>query len=209
MKKFFCAFILFVPIAAFSQPEKGTVLVSGNLSYQKNNSSASFITTTSTNVTAIDVAPYAGYFISPKIVVGVVGLYSKNEQTFDAQNPFSATALTQESTSFGPFARYYYPIGEKFFLFAQADLAFGKGEYRQTISDPTFSSSAQITSMSVALRPAVSYFITKRWAVEVILGSISYANREYKSGNAQPKDMDGFAFSFITRGLSTGVVFTF
>jgi len=169
------------------------------------------ITATGTDIKQSELTPYVGYMVSSRIAVGILGGYTRNEQVFSSvvPSPFSTINILQESFSAGPFVRYYHPITEKFFVFAQGDLTYGKGESTQTVADPTIQpAKAQITSTTIALRPGVSYFITKRWAVEVILGSVSYANRDFKAGSTS-KDMNGYSFNFITRGVSPGILFTF
>lgn len=104
--------------------------------------------------------------------------------------------------------KYYQPLTEKFFFFAQGDLSYGKGTsttFVQSVGSPL---KTEVLGTTIAIRPGITYFVSKRWAVEMILGSIKYGSRDQKTGN-QTTNRDGFAFNFITRGLSPGVVFTF
>jgi long-subunit fatty acid transport protein len=207
MKKILGLILSIAPLISFGQVEKGMWLLSGNASFQKNPDNGS-ISVTPTSVTSIQLTPYAGYMVSSKIAVGLSVNYLKSKFEFSQQN--QASLSNSEATSFtaGPFIRYYQPITEKFFFFAQGDVMFGKGT--SDLLSPTSGTinKDELTSTAVALRPGVAYFISKRWAFEVVLGSIMYSNRSYKSGGSST-NVDGFAFNFITRGLSPGILFTF
>jgi hypothetical protein len=198
--------VVCIPALCIAQPEKGMFLFSGNVTFQKNADNGA-INVTTTKVTQIQFLPYAGYFVSSRIALGVVANYSKNELDYGPASQFTPTKSDQTSFTAGPFIRYYHPITEKFFFFAQGDLTFGKGK-GNILFDQGLATNGTITSTSIAVRPGVSYFISKRWAVELILGSLMYSKRDFKGGNTT-SSLDGFAISFITRGMSPGVVFTF
>jgi hypothetical protein len=198
--------IICIPALCIAQPEKGMFLFSGNVTFQKNADNGA-INVTTNNIKQIQFLPYAGYFISPRIALGMLANYSRNESDFNSITQLTPSKTVQQSFVAGPFIRYYHPITEKFFFFAQGDLTFGKGK-GNILFDQGLATNGTITSTSIAVRPGVSYFISKRWAVELILGSLMYSKRDFKGGNTT-SSLDGFAISFITRGMSPGIVFTF
>ncbi len=207
--KFLTLALLFVSTFAFAQIEKGTFLVSGNFSISKNNLASASIGNSPADVTQLQFTPYFGFMVSPRIAVGVLSTYSRYEQKYESGNVFNPQKTVLNTYSAGPFMRYYHPITERFFFFGQADVTFNKSEATYTLNDPSLDPiKATLSGTSVAIRPGISYFISKRWAIEVLLGSVAYNTRDYKTAN-QKTNMDGFVFSFITRELSSGVVFTF
>lgn len=207
MKKLLTLIVLITPLLSYAQLEKGMFLLSGNVSYQKNGYDNPSIVTT-TDLTKIELTPYIGYLVSPKVAVGLLANYQKTKQEYTISNVFSPSSSTQDAFMAGPFVRFYQPITERFFFFAQGDIQFGRGTGESVIADGSSVSKAKMTATAVAVRPGISYFVSRRWAIELILGSVSYSDRTFKS-NSTTTNMDGFGFNFITRGLSPGVVFTF
>jgi hypothetical protein len=209
MKKLFITLAFITPLVSFAQVEKGMFLVSGNVSFQKNLSDNQAMAPTSAIVKQFDVMPYFGYMVSSRLAIGIVADYSSFEQNFDApQNQVSVIRTNLDFYNVGLFVRYYHPITGKFFFFAQGDVSYGKGTQSALLPAVIDTPKADIKGATIAVRPGITYFVSKRWAVELIMGSIKYGTREQKS-NGQTINKDGFAFNFLTRGLSPGVVFTF
>lgn len=202
------AFIL--PLYSVAQVEKGNVLLTGNIVYSRNsNDNGTPISTTATmysvdNLTGIEFSPYVGYMISPRIAVGIFGGYKENKT--ETISLYATTTQAVTTKSIGPFMRYYRAIGEKFFVFGQADYTYANADWKVTIVNVGNNGESRSESTSkgniIAIRPGLSYFITKRLAAEVVLGSISYSKTDFKIGH-----QNGFDFKFITRGLSTGITF--
>lgn len=208
MKNLFTLLLLIAPMCCLAQVEKGKLLLTGNIAYSQNsNENGTPISTTATSgsvpkVTEIEFSPYVGYMITSRFAAGIFCQYAKNETKSDyAYQPNTKTEITRKSI--GPFVRYYHPIGEKFFVFGQADYSYAKAEWTMTVgSNNDFVQKSISTGNIIAVRPGISYFVTKHLAVEAILGSISYSKTDFKIGHN-----NGFDFRFITRGFSTGVTF--
>jgi hypothetical protein len=207
MKRLLTVLVFCFPLITFAQIEKGNFLVSGNLMYQKNAYNESFNYSSSpVEMIKVEIGPYLGYFVSPRVAIGVYSSYMRNQTKQVGLNQFSSVKSVLEALSVGPFVRYYHPIGDKFYVFAQGDISYGKNQFTNYLADPSAQpQKSKVTTTTIAIRPGISYFITKRLAVEVILGSIAYT----KSNFANNEDLNGFTFEFITRGLSPGVTFTF
>lgn len=210
MKKILSILAFITPLLSFAQVEKGMYLVSGNISFQSNlTSDSQIITPTQVAIKQIEVMPYFGYMVSSKVAIGIVADYWKNEQTNDfPQNQFSVSKNTQESYNAGIFMRYYQPITEKFFFFAQGDITYGKGSGTTFVQSIGTVQKIDLKGTTIAVRPGISYFVSKRWAFELMLGSLKYSIAEMTVGG-ESKNRNGFAFNAITRGLSPGVIFTF
>ena len=210
MKNTLTLTLLLFSLIAHAQVEKGKFLLTGNIAYSRNsNDNGTPVSNTATaqslnNITEIEFSPYVGYMISSRIAVGVFGGYRENRS--ERTMAYGTTTETVMTKSIGPFMRFYHPIGEKFFVFGQADYTYASADWKYNALD--FGSNANVTLKStskgniLAVRPGLSYFITKRLAAEVILGSISYSKTDCKVGH-----QNGFDFKFITRVFSTGITF--
>ena len=206
MKKFIAVVAYCLPLLAFAQPEKGTVLLSGNVAFNKGEDGQ---IVAPTRTTQSDFSAYVGYFVSPGVAVGVMGDYSTIEWAQDASNSFGKTITRQRGFGAAPFVRYYHPVTERFFFFVEGNAGYAGNSYRVSQSDPMQSYKTKSSGLSVNIRPGISYFIAKRWAVELLLGSLTYNNMKYTDSSGESKNTDSFRLNFLTRGVAPSVLFTF
>ena len=104
--------LLFVTSTFYSnaQLQKGSILVSGqssfDLSFGSSKIKSDDATGDPTKTTNFELAPQAGYFVMDNLAVGLA-LNVSSEVEKDPDNDKS----TNTAFVVGPFARYYYPIG--------------------------------------------------------------------------------------------------
>jgi hypothetical protein len=158
-----CVIILACGCNAFSQFNKGSILVGGNVSadFSTNKTIAGSVTTTISSTSSFSLGPQVGYFFIDNFVGGA----SVKLSTFSLKNDSSPFAFSQTNISFEPFARYYF---DKFY--GQALIGFGSSSSDQTNSNGNVSNSkgslfnwsiaggyAILLNTHVAIEPQIGY----------------------------------------------------
>jgi hypothetical protein len=160
----FLAVLFFASISSNAQITQGKYLLGGSIGYYNSGSD---------NYSALNGNLQFGKVIKENTVMGIMGSISAN-QSHSENNP-----LTVNSYSAGIFYRTYKPLGKKFYLLQEVDLAFqlvNGVTYFSKIgaSLATYSNGATITYI-----PGVSYSVSKRFQMELVmpnLASVSYAH---------------------------------
>lgn len=136
---------LFLSMQSYAQTEKNKLMLGGNINY-------SSVKTGSLNVknTTLNLSPSVGYFVGDNLAVGVNINYS--------QEKFAH--ITQNSLSFGPFARYYFGKHDKLKPFGQIGLGLFSGKHQVNLIDTNVKGSTYHIGLGAA------YFITKNVALE-------------------------------------------
>jgi len=140
MKKFSISLflVLFVACISFGQvTSKGNFLIGGTLGFSTANSSVEQVTNGSSfdgegsRSTQFNIAPNIGYFVTNNFAVGLGLDYTLNkiEEPVDFSDPDTDFLESSDSDLlFGPFARYYAPIGGNKFFFVEATFGFGSSQ---------------------------------------------------------------------------------
>jgi outer membrane protein len=199
----FVSVILCLFLHSYAQPAAGKIFAGGNISVQTStNKDKNGGTTEVNNKTfSYSVGPFAGYFLSDKIAVGlgldIGGYVNKYPNSFN-----------DKSTSFGvginPFARYYL-LGENMGLFLEADITAGFGKNKMFAGD--VSTSRNYNSFGTSVTPGFYYYISPKLAVEATIGSIGYSYYSWETGSDTKTIDSGFRFS-LTSAISLGFTVT-
>jgi opacity protein-like surface antigen len=177
--------------ASFSQINKGQWLIGGNASFssdKKDLPAANGIT--KYNLTAFQLSPNAGYFITDKLAAGArISLASfKSEYDNVAWTEWTETLNT---VSLSPFIRYYFlPKTERLNLFADAGYTYGRVKSTSKFSTNSNTSKATTNGYYISAGPAI--FLTQNTALELTL-SYNYSKQNNHVNNDR-KFMVGVGF---------------
>jgi len=141
------------------------------------------------------IAPSAGLFVSNNIAVGLnIGyITTKNE------DPVNGDVDTNVFTA-GAFARYYATPANDFSFFGQLGFDYATGK-----QEPEGGPENKVDGFNVALRPGVSYFISKNFALEASIGALSYTTVEPDGGEST----DTFEIGVNLTEINFGLVYKF
>jgi hypothetical protein len=216
----------------YAQLSKGTFMPGIGINYSYNsskshdtinagglaNDNASKSTNFSTNIKL-------GYFISDKVVIGVLGGYSS--QTYDntwlQNNTYSYDRFNTNNGIYGGvFLRYYKLMkNNKFGFFGQlsSNYTFGKTRSHSTEyninSQYYYDSETHGTSgtFNASISPGIVYFISNKVGVEAMFGNIGFNSQNNKSFSKYNQVGTGSSNSFYTNfsltSLQLGVNFYF
>ena len=200
MKNLLFGFALCLSLSAFSQPQKGNFLLSGNFSVINNKdkrfSNNDVLYHNTQNSFSIMVE--AAYFVSDRISVGLF-----DRQEFSKRINDNDEVYNDNINSLAIAGRFYIPVKKGGIFFENfAGLNFGKSE------GP--GGTDKISGCFAGISPAVYYYITGRIALEAEFGSILYDYRKTKAeGSAFYFTASDFSFLFSPWNLSLGMSFTF
>jgi hypothetical protein len=118
---------------------------------------------------SLNIEPNLGLMLSPKWSIGL----SVPVDFYHSSN------LDVVRLGVGPFVRRYFDLKSNFYALVhlQAETRFNLngGINKQT-------------SLGIRLLPAISYFISPRFALEAAVGEIAYANSHYRAANLEYDD---------------------
>ena len=132
--------------------------------------SGNAISNEGTRATQFNISPRVGYFVSDNFAIGIGMDYTLNEieEPVDLSDPNTEYESEYDSDLlFGPFARYYVPVGADKAFFLQVNFGFGSsedqiriGEDPQTVSNDVFAAS---------IGPGFTIYSTDAIGIEAIL----------------------------------------
>ena len=169
---------LFAALTSNAQIEKGKIQASGNFSITN-------IDNGNSEITIFNLTPQAGLFLNDHMSLGLVLGY---------QSSGNSTAK-QKTFNYGLFSRFFKPIADKFYFFAQPQIIFGSGET---------GSGEDISSFNIGIRPGLSYFPSNRISMDLSVQGLAFD--QYESGNIEQSTT---SFSFSPSNVSLGVSFLF
>jgi len=202
--------ITLISLNTMSQDLKGKVLLSGMLGAGFDKSET--VDARSRKYNYFSISTPGGYFVTNKLMVGVVGEYS-NRYMYSLNK---STSNSYESSSYeysyliGPFVRSYFPINEKFMFFLHFESKFGlkQYEYLSVDEDNSWTSKSEKAShFNTAFYPGLSYRITNKLMIEAGFAKFSYSssNGEVTRDNGDPENNKSSYFSFRANYLSFGL----
>ncbi|TPN88982.1 outer membrane beta-barrel protein [Aquimarina algicola] len=144
------------------------------------------------------IAPRAGYFLTENIAAGLrLGYTARNVEQGNADFDVNTFQI-------GAFGRYYATPTNRFSLFGE--LGFG---YFST-DDENFNGSGQdvtVDGFDIGVRPGISYFFSNNFAVEALIGALSYRTSEPDINGAESTDT--FDFSLDLENINLGLIYKF
>lgn len=174
---------------------EGTSFISGQVEYNRTNNNGS-----NTTVDNFAILPSVGTFVTPTIAVGGALGY----QSSIVEN---TTAITTKNTNSAfvimPFARKYWSLGEKLFVFGQLDVPMAFGKVKNEVAG--VSTEANYTSFGVNLRPGLDYFVNNNWSFEATIGQFGYNSFKPEGGSST----DNFGIGLNLNSITFGVKYLF
>jgi len=185
-----------------AQIAKGTTYLSGTVGYssvEDNNKD--------TKVDNFSVVPTVGYFVAPNLAVGLgVGYDSKSKK-----ENFNNGYVKNTTAAFvvEPFARKYWTLGDKLYIFGQLSvpMRFGNDKSEENVNNTTVSQKANYNSFGVSVKPGLDYFLNKNWTIEATIGEFGYSTSKYDIDGA--KNVNNFNFGLKLTNLGVGVKYVF
>ena len=181
-----CFALLLCVSYSHAQTAKGNMMVGGTLSLSKETPEDN----NETQFSSTNFSPSFGYFVMDNLAVGAnLGFTSQTSKT-------PAFKTVSSSIGLGPFARYYkFTSNENFAFFGQAQLMFYSGKTETTAAGGSATSKNSRTVISIS--PGFSYFMTKRWALDLSITGLVF---QFEDPN---KDNDDDKKTTIALGLSS------
>ncbi len=173
---------------------KGTSFISGQVGYSSTENNA-----TSIKSDDFSILPTVGHFVSPTIAVGAgLGYQSSvvKSDILDAKNTNSAFVIM-------PFARKYWSLGDKLFIFGQIDVPMAFGKVKDEVAG--VSTSTNYNSFGVNVRPGLDYFLSDSWSMEATIGQFGYNTAKPEGG----KSTDNYNFGLNLNSITFGVKYLF
>lgn len=177
----------------FSNAQKGTILVQGNIDYSStkngsvgNNSSQSYFS----------FSPKVGYqFADNWTIGGELGISSQNLESFTFE-------YDRDGFSGGAFIRYSKPLSEMFLIYA--DFRSGYSSFKETNSSNGFSpttSASKSEGLYTGITPALFINIKKGFGLNFNIGGLAYEQQNFDNGG---NDFKNFNVSF-GQSFSVGI----
>lgn len=222
MKKFLVALTAVLTLnASFGQElpkdnltiEKGTWYLGGNLSLGISDSkSKDFLSSEAESKNwNFNISPTIGYTFSPNWVSGL-GLgygygYFNSSSQIDGGEVFESENLRHSLVLF-PYIRRYMGVGEKLGLFLQGEIRY-TGSWNDTEQTNSSDTSYNENNLFFGLRPGITYFISKKLALETSLGSFGYSRSKGKGDDKYENTSNSFGLSLNTSDLLFGLSYYF
>jgi hypothetical protein len=184
-------FSLFFSLLAFSLPaqilDQGNLIMGAKLGLSASDSK---VTNTVGNeeekgegpsAVQLNIAPNIGYFVLDNFVVGM-GM----DYTFSVIEEPNRDRTEDSDLLFGPFLRYYFPIGKDMAIFMETDFGFGNATDQQYIGEEI--ESVQTTITAVGLGPGFTIFSSDAIGIEAVF-KYNYSSSSFKtkSGGVETK----------------------
>lgn len=130
------------------------------------------------------VAPYIGYSVSEKIIIGLSVGYAgtRTEVTNDNYTNNGELQLT-------PFMRYRKGVGERMGLYGELGVSLGLGNVK-TVATGVDDITSNTTSFRVYIGPGIDYALADRWVINAGWGALSYKGTSIKDVDGSDSDLD-------------------
>jgi opacity protein-like surface antigen len=193
----FCLFML--SLSALAQIPKGSSMIGGSISgsYQK----ATPTYGDAERTTSIDLRPNYGLFVINNLCVGIGAGFGFSKVVRETQG-YTPEATDKTTTlSVGPFVRYYVPITQKLYAFADASYGWNWVHFDSNHRDNSLGQGAMTKERTSTwgLGAGISYFMTPNAALELGLG-YTHDHRKETETDFPPASNDKTG----TLGLSIG-----
>jgi hypothetical protein len=184
MKKTLVTFLMLFSIAAYSQTERGTVMVGGSAGFSKSKSTSTIgqIDEIRSETTSASFSPGFAYFVANRFAIGLTLSLaeSRNEvDEFGLEN-------RQKSLGVGPTLRYYIPLAEQWAVFPTASYAYQTSVTKSSQNTPgggVVYQEDKTKGSALNGGAGITYFINKSIGIEglLIYQATAYSDNEFSS----------------------------
>lgn len=203
-----------------AQIKTGTVYVSGQVNYTKEQDKNTDIETQE-----FKIIPTVGVFVAKNLAVGAgLGVTNKKEEfnkTYSSGSFASIIDYTGKTNTVvvAPFVRKYWALSDNLYIFGQLEIPMEFGKMNQDalvtyidgmsgyVEQQTLSSERKYTSIGVNVKPGLDYFFNKNWSIEATVGEFGYNNFKYKEEGA--KALNDYNFGLKLSSITFGVKYIF
>jgi hypothetical protein len=219
------AMVLLVTQVAFSQINKGAILLEGSANFNQITAEDEFavnytIDTYDYKSTFFAFNPKVGFFTSETLLVGIGLNYEHNGYSYKSSYDGSTYSTRKEKSNLyfiNPYIKKFIPIKDKLFLTLTANALVGLGKVNYEIKDE-FAGEGKIKNDQFAFRvnasPGIAYFFNNQWAITASFGQLFYTYKKEELNadlglSEKPKNVDttyGLSFQFNTFGIGVQYV---
>lgn len=169
------ALIFNTALVAQSVTGAGNFMMGGTLGFStasssvEINNSGQSVSNEGTRATQFNISPRIGYFVSDNFALGIGMDYTLNEieEPVDLSDPDTEYESEYDSDLlFGPFTRYYFPVGVDKAFFLQANFGFGSSEDQIRVGEDPQTVSNDVLAASVG--PGFTIYSTDAIGIEAI-----------------------------------------
>lgn len=155
--------------------EQGNFMVGSTVGFSTANSKVTSGGAGSEGLSAqqVNVAPAIGYFILDNFALGLGADYTLNSVTEPGQDK-----TTDSDLLFGPFARYYFSLGDNVALFFTTNFGFGNSKDEQIVGENK--QSIETNVFAIGAGPGLTVYSRGGFAIETIF-KYNYANSQFDS----------------------------
>lgn len=199
--------------------EKGTWNVTGSVSLRSDAidfEGDSFSNSSDFNSFAFN--PLGGYALSNNFIVGLgLGYVRGSNEDDNTDSGGSITEFESETTTYSifPYARKFFSVSPNFAFFLQGEARYSdiSNESDRTFDGTTTNSNSDGESWFFGIRPGITYFVSKRFALEANLGTLGYTTSNTEANNSSgattESDRNQFAFELNASNLFFGLSYYF
>lgn len=187
--------------------QKGTWNLGGTFSL--NNSSSEFNANTSKNENDqfyVGFYPQVGYAINDNLIIGL-GL---GYEYIDAKTYYTEIGgydSNQNTLVVFPYIKKYFNITEKFSFNLRGEFRVSKS-WTDSKNSINISSNETNNSLFAGIRPGITYFMTKKFALETSIGALGYSTGKHENDNGEGK-FNSFDLNFNSNNLLFGLSYYF
>lgn len=198
---------------------KGNWVIGGDLSFNtiSRTSDDQPFTRTNDNL-RFGFSPNIGYVIGKNTVLGLRPGYSYiKSENISTDGIILSNSNTMESNVFSiaSYVRRFFPLGKKFAIYVQGEVG-----YNYRVSDTTNENSTfplvngTSNNYLIGIRPGITYFISKGFALETGIGVLGYLFTDSKSTNGtglllDSSESNSFGFELNTSNIFFGLSYYF
>ena len=159
-----------------TSPILGNLLLRDPLGFSTANSTVEIanagqsVSNQGTRATQFNISPRIGYFVAGNFAIGIGLDYTLNEirEPLDLSDPDTEYKTEFDSDLlFGPFARYYIPVGTDKAFFLQANFGFGSSEDQIQVGEDPQTISNDVLAASIG--PGFTIYSTDAIGIEAIV----------------------------------------
>lgn len=164
--------------------KKGTWNVTGQIATNFNK--ATFSNNSTTDEFRFNIIPSAGYFINDNLSLGLQVGYMYRKVENNVASPSNIREEISHSVSLSPYIKKYLPISKSLAFSLQGSVSYAYGNSKGTSNTGNIPGSYSY-SFGAAIRPGISYFVSKSIALEANIGALSYQNTTNHSRGSNNK----------------------
>lgn len=194
----FLIILTFACFTSFGQINKGTLLLGGTVSYNKKDASKEDLIHSPNNQVDFKTfafGPRGAIFVTTNLAVGLLINYEHNKYLHLDTHQGSISEGQSQTLEAGSFVRYYHFARPELAFFGQASATYNH-EYN----------SSDNYGLTVNLAPGLTYFISSKVGLEMIIGGLSYNHDVYKPYEDN-KSTNSLIDVYVMNGSQPGVSF--